>query len=272
MRSEMFGFDQKAASGRMGRRLLIMQIFFYQISTPSLSRVMAVFRGIRQPNTVITSSLMAGLRHLAFLVFGPKQLECLNVFMHTNCLKGMQSRLFATARVEDRSMSLLLRALLCRLGYWLLISVAVSALLSSCSDNSRRGRVSPPFMPGSDVVAHEQMYFASELSGMTGDQQVFAIWSLDGSREMIEMLTSDSIVWDKLCWLKPHSEKIDKGLEFFQAYATYRKVQPIVLEMLQDPSARYAYEELRVVNGSITSQAIWICSPKLKKLLFLRAH
>jgi hypothetical protein len=124
-------------------------------------------------------------------------------------------------------------------------------------------------MPSEDILASEVTYIETEPSGMTGHQQIFAVWSLRAQNEKLDFATSDSLVRHSLYWIKGRSEKLKESVKYFEAYNNYGEVEPAVLEMLSDPDVRYAYQELCVHDGRIEYESIWICSPRSKKLVYL---
>jgi hypothetical protein len=148
---------------------------------------------------------------------------------------------------------------------------ALFGLLVSCSE-SGAAKKSPPFNPDGTILTQERSYFASEPAGMTGHQQIFAIWDLGGTTQAIEAATSDVLVRDKLYWLKGPSVKLDDLLKFFDAYSEYQDIRPDIREMLSDPNVRYAYENLEIEDGSVRFGSVWICAPKAKRLAYLDAY
>jgi hypothetical protein len=116
------------------------------------------------------------------------------------------------------------------------------------------------------------MYFSSELSGMTGHYHIFGIWSLKAQEQTIETATSDTIIRDRLYWLKGRSDKLDKELRYFEAFGNYSSVSPEVSKILNDVDFRYAYEALNISSADVTFESIWLCSPNLKELVYLSAY
>lgn len=152
---------------------------------------------------------------------------------------------------------------------WAFAVVAV-LLTASCS-GSKQAKVSPPFMPDGQIVAHELAYIQTEPAGMTGHQQIFASWRLDSTEQAIDLGTSSNRIRDKLFWLKGRTDQLNQSLEFFEAYENYKQFKPGIVDILNDPELRYAYTKFRMETGRVVYVGIWVCSPKTKKIAFLSA-
>jgi len=129
-------------------------------------------------------------------------------------------------------------------------------------------------MPDNRIVAEKVFLTESEPSGMTGDQHVFGLWILKGSESEVSLATSNARVSQKLYWLQGQSDQLDRAVKFFKAYDEFRMLLSTNTDVLEDQDIRYSYVELSTSESdkSVEYAAMWICSPRTKKLLFLSGH
>ena len=146
--------------------------------------------------------------------------------------------------------------------------------LQSCAKSNRADLITPPFGTNDNIITKKLFFYASEPAGMTVDQHILGLWSLEASEEDIVSATSNERESRRLLWLKGKSDQLDQTLKFFQPYGEYAALISTNADILADHNLRYAFMLLSKPesDGSIYYARMWICSPHAKKILFLSGH
>ncbi len=151
----------------------------------------------------------------------------------------------------------------------LLISM-IACCLASCSDVPV---IKLPVGRHDHVTVRQTALSYSKPSGLTGDGQVYAVWSFEEPQRRLEYLTSESYQAGGLMWVKGASAvNLSKLINYFATFDPFTGVRSDVASILGDPDFRCAYMDLRFDGNEVVYATIWICSPKLRKVAYLRAN